>query len=109
VFHSPEGVALQEAYHLFSERLVVSGYRSPSLSVAMISSGCHSLSQIGVHDAVDQRLCNLRPVFRPALWGPLEAHHHTCPGSGQQGLKEDSLQKDYVCSSVLLRCVGRKY
>ncbi len=47
MFHNPEGVALQEVDHLFSYCPVVSGYQIPSLSV---------------HYAVDQRLCNLRPV-----------------------------------------------
>ncbi len=62
MFHNPEGVALQEVDHLFSYCPVVSGYQIPSLSEAMIPSSYHSLSHYGVHYAVDQRLCNLRPV-----------------------------------------------
>jgi len=82
VFHSPEGVALQEVDRLFSYCLVVSGYQIPSLSVAMIPSGYHSLSQHGAHYAVDQRLYNLRPVSEHVLQGPPEVRHHMRPSLG---------------------------
>jgi len=108
VFHNPEGVVLQEVYHLFSGHLVVLSYQNPLQSVAMISSCYHPLLQHGVHYTVDQRLGNQRPAFRHVLQGPLEAHRHMHPYLSLQGLKEDGLQKDYMCSLVALRCAGRK-
>ena len=79
-FRSPEGAAPQEVCLPFSDHLAASGYQILSMSVAMISFYCRSLSQRGVRYVVDRKPGNLRPTFGRVLLGPLEVPRHMCPG-----------------------------